>query len=247
MIGVFDSGLGGLAAVKQIRLINPNISIAFFADYKNAPYGTKSERELRYLVKRDLKILKEYGACKILIACCTASTVYTSLSPDEQSISVPIISPTVRSAAKLSRNGKIGVIATQRTVKSGVFPTLLSEYSIITEQFEAQKLVALIENGASDESLTKSELDTIREILSPIKKSELDTLILGCTHFDWLYRTIAELLPKTTIVSSPREAAIEMMRGFEKEKGRAETVFFGAERGYKNGKIQTMKNKRCSP
>jgi glutamate racemase len=244
-VGIFDSGLGGLAALKHLRKTNPNIDVIFFADYKNAPYGTKSVRTLINLVNRDIDILKEAGACKILIACCTASTVHSMLSPDRQSISIPIILPSVKEAIRQSTAKKIAVIGTERTVLSHSFGEEISRLGATPYEYAAQELVSIIESGARDECIKDSDRQKIYRIIKPIAENGTDTLILGCTHFDWIYRTVSELFPSLTVVSSPREGVNFLMREFENEKGFANTLYLSTERGYKNGKIQTWKNKRC--
>ena len=93
MIGIFDSGVGGFNALFEIRRRLPFADIAYFADEKNAPYGTKSEDQLLKLVKKDAEILKGIGASEILIACCTASTVFERLNEEEKRNLTPIIAP----------------------------------------------------------------------------------------------------------------------------------------------------------
>lgn len=243
-IGIFDSGLGGLAVLRRVREINKSIDAVFYADYKNAPYGTKSKLLLTFLVKNDIYRLRKEGVDKILIGCCTASTVYEDLSNSERAISLPIIAPTAKEARIRTKNGKIGVIATRATVRSGAFRRELTrDFDCEVYEKEAQELVGLIEDGFSDENRRKLWRKTLMDIIAPLKDAGVDTLILGCTHFDWLYRTIEELMPSVSIVSSPVEGAKEIMKDFEFENGSANTYFIGEERGYRNGKIQTRKNK----
>lgn len=214
MIGVFDSGVGGLTAIAQIRKMNPHVDVCFFADRENAPYGTKTEKELLELVKADIRKLRCFGADKILMACCTASTVHRHLPSEMKNISVPIIAPTAKEAARVTKYGKIGVIATRATVASGAFRGELSHFSNVTEIFELplQRLVSLVEGGASDQSVTRAEKDEICRMLLPIREKEVDTLILGCTHFPHLEETIGEFLPKVKLVSSSLEGAKEILK-----------------------------------
>ena len=118
MIGIFDSGDGGLAAAREVRRLFQKEDIVLLADRKNAPYGTKTEEELISLVKEDIRRLSEMGCEKILVACCTASTVFPLLSEGEQQICLPIIHPT---AEAVCGSAHTAVIATERTVNSHAF------------------------------------------------------------------------------------------------------------------------------
>ena len=226
MIGVFDSGAGGLTAIAEIRRLLPSADICFFADRKNAPYGTKSKRELIRLVEKDILKLYRAGADKILMACCTASTVYDELPASMKQIACPIIEPTAKAAAHVSTHGKIGVIATDATVASGAFGKALATYPTVKEiyEFPLQRLVALVESGAVDGKLGKTERNELSSLLRPIKKKKIDTLILGCTHFPHLEREICGCLPGVRLVSSSREGARVMSRLAE-NKGKGKTVF----------------------
>ena len=243
-IGIFDSGLGGLAVLRRVREINKNVDVMFFADYANAPYGTKSEKTLIRLVKNDIKRLRRAGACKILIGCCTASTVYPYLTESERACSLPIIAPCANEAVKACKNGKIGVIGTRATVSSHAFRCEIEKLSgFCAYEREAQELVGLVEDGERDGAISRQGWQKVYETVLPLKKENVDTLILGCTHFDWLYRSIEECMPGVRIISSPKEGAMAIMNEFENEKGFANTYFIGEQRGYRNGKIQTRKNK----
>ena len=214
MIGVFDSGVGGLTAITEIRRIAPTADVCFFADVKNAPYGTKSQEELLRLVKADVTKLRFFGAERILMACCTASTVHRYLPPEMRAIAEPIILPTARKAAGVTKSGIVGVIATEATVASGAFTKELSRFQNVKKTYELplQRLVTLVEGGARDKKITASEKDELYKMLLPIREIEVDTLILGCTHFPHLEEEIGSLLPDVKLVSSSREGAIEILK-----------------------------------
>lgn len=225
MIGIFDSGAGGLTALSELRRFLPSADICFFRDRKNAPYGTKSHRELIKLVERDILKLCRMGADKILMACCTASTVYEYLPEKMKKISLPIIEPTARAAAKISTQGKIGVIATEATVSSGAFSRALSKFPAVKEvrELPLQRLVSMVEEGAVDGKLKSAERDELSRLLSPMK-NKIDTLILGCTHFPHLEREISGCLPGVRLISSSREGARELGR-LSKNEGKGKTFF----------------------
>ena len=213
MIGIFDSGVGGLTALHEVRRLMPRANLTYLADKENAPYGTKSEEEIMLCVKHNLERLRTLGAEKILIACCTASTLHSRLTPEEREISVPIIVPAARAAAKATRNGKIAVIATRATVRSRAFSKAISaEYGKYkTLECDAQALVGMVECGARGKApLSSADAKTLSEILRPVNSFEADTLILGCTHFPHIKEHIAALLPNVNLINPSLEGALEL-------------------------------------
>ncbi len=214
MIGVFDSGAGGLTAIAEMRKINPSLDVCFLADYENAPYGTKSERELVRLVRGDVSRLLSAGAENILMACCTASTVHRYLPEGIRKITLPIISPAAKEAARVTKLGRIGVIATAATVRSGSFSKELFRYGSVKDVFElpTQELVSLVERGATDKHIDRYERELLYNILKPLKSFGIDTLILGCTHFSHLEREIGACLPRVKIVNASKIGAVEIIK-----------------------------------
>lgn len=214
MIGIFDSGAGGLITLKELRLLAPFADICFFADREHAPYGTKTQDELTKLVKNDVQILRSAGADEILIACCTASTVFGTLSQRDKEICTPIILPTVKSALRATKNGRIGVIATNATVCSGIFSKYAREISPYAQikEYAAQPLVSLIESGVKDGACDGSSLGIIERILNAAPFSDIDTLILGCTHFPHIEGIISSFFGNIRIISSAREGAKEIFK-----------------------------------
>lgn len=226
MIGVFDSGAGGLTALNELRKIQPSVDLCFLADRKNAPYGTKTRREIIKLVTNDIKKLRLAGADKILMACCTASTVYPFLPGSLKASVCPIIAPAAKEAALVCENGKIGVIATNATVRSGAFVKEISKYkSVSVTEIPAQELVFLVESGIKDGSMTDRARKRLVTLLSPFKAKGIDTLILGCTHFPHLEREISGILPGVRLISPSREGAKEMLRNCLNQRGKGITVY----------------------
>ena len=225
MIGVFDSGEGGLCTVEKIKELSPKTDICFLADRENAPYGTKTRGEIISLTKKNIKRLREEGASKVLIACCTASSVFPALTDEEKKISVPVIDATARLALEKSKTKKIGVIATRATVSSGAFEkaikTIDNSAEVRTES--AQELVTLIEDGVCDGKLKKRDIEQIKTILLRIKDYPFDVLILGCTHFPRLENTISDILERET-ASSALAGAYEILKSTE-NTGSGRTIF----------------------
>ncbi len=206
MTGIFDSGVGGLAAYFELRRLLPSEDIIYLADRKNAPYGTKTKDELIALTKKDIKRLVGMGAERILIACCTASTVHGELDEFEQAVATPIITPASRVAAE---GKKIAVIATEHTARSGAFGREIKKFSPSAEVFEQaeQRLVALVEMGNRDGRLMGECLAEIERIAEWVKSVRADSLILGCTHFSHLELTLGEMLGGVRIINPAKEGA----------------------------------------
>lgn len=211
MIGVFDSGAGGLFALAELRRLLPDADIAFFADTENAPYGSKSREEIIRLVSDDIDRLTDVGCDRVLMACCTASTVYDFLSEDRRLVSLPIISPTARRAVSISESKRIGIISTEATRKSRAFERKISELAdgAVCLCRQAPELVSLAESGECDGALSDNGRKILEKCVSVFRDSGIDTLILGCTHFAYFENTIGEIL-KINVVNSAREGALAM-------------------------------------
>ena len=212
MIGIFDSGAGGEHTLCKLRELAPTADLCLLSDRANAPYGTKDERTLVRLVKKDIERLREAGADEILIGCCTASTVHHLLCAEEQKISHPIIEPTARAAVKATESGRIGVIATQATVRSHEFTRAIRTLcpDAYVREYAAQPLVAMIEGGVTDLRHNSENVAKIKNTLSDMLAEDIDTLILGCTHFPLISGIISELFGNARIISSAYEGAREM-------------------------------------
>jgi glutamate racemase len=149
-----------------------------------------------------------------LIGCCTAATVFSRLGRIERQLSVPIIYPTALAAVRATRSKRIGVIATQATVRAHAFRReilALDPMCLVTEK-AAQELVSMVESGEEDPLI-------IGGILEEFRTSDIDTLILGCTHFPYLASAIGSLMPEVTLVSCARAAA-ESISPLRSEMGR---------------------------
>ena len=209
MIGVFDSGEGGLATLDEIKRLCPECDLIFHADKENAPYGTKGRTEIIRLVKQDIKILLDGGANKILIACCTASTVYPMLSRREREACLPIITPTAREAVRATRAKRIGVICTEATARSGAFERAIAEFDseIKVKTLPSGELVSLVEGGTREENHSLRDLMKIKRILMPMKDFNPDTVILGCTHFSRIGGIIGQIFDGATVIDAAKIGA----------------------------------------
>ena len=220
MIGIFDSGVGGFCAFREVRRLLPREDIVYLADRKNAPYGTKTKDEITALTKADINTLLSFGVSKILIACCTASSVYDSLSDREREICLPII----RAAAERAASGRsIAVIATEGTVRSGIFTREIGGLTTSpVVEFPEQRLVALVEGGCRDGRISAECDEELQGIAARVSEAEADTLILGCTHFSHLEGELQKRCRIRT-VSPAREGAralVKMIKTDRRECGK---------------------------
>ena len=199
--------------------MSASADVIYLADTKNAPYGTKAREELICLAEQSITRLIDCGCEHVLIACCTASTVYDALNAQARAISTPIIAPAAFSAARVTKNGKIGVIATESTVRSGEFEKQIKQALPVCRvtSVAAQSLVSMVEGGGRDGSLTAAQRETLRGILSPLIGQNIDTLILGCTHFSHLENEIRAYARDVRLVLPSREGVAEMIRRFGTE------------------------------
>ena len=225
MTGIFDSGVGGLAALWELRRLSPSEDIIFLADVKNAPYGTRSPEEIVSFATENIRRLMDLGADRVLIACCTASAFHKLLPNDERRISFPIIEPSARLAARMTKNGKIAVISTALTASSGAFPSAITAESIDAEVIvtPAGELVDIAERTVGGGELTPNDKKTVARLLQPALDFGADTLVLGCTHFSHLECEIKEFAKNVSTVDCAKVGARVVASLCGEESGR--TVF----------------------
>lgn len=203
-VGIFDSGVGGLESLAKFRQLRPDVEALYYADRENAPYGPKSESELIRLVINDIERLTSLGAECVLMACCTASTVYEMLPKRCREISIPIILPTAIAACLKTKSGRIGVLSTEATRKSRAFCKAIGAVCPDAEviAYSAPELVTLAESGFKDTNLSSSAYRTVRSAAERFLGSDIDTLVLGCTHFSYFEKTLSETLGVNTVNSA---------------------------------------------
>lgn len=208
MIGIFDSGVGGLTVARAIEQLLPSRSLLYFGDTARTPYGTKSAEVITEYSLRNCEFLLKNGAELIVIGCNSASSVATErLRAEFQVPILEVISPAVARAAEVSRSGRIGVIGTRATVGSGIYEQLLKKAACNCTVFQAAcpLLVPLVEEGWTNKRETKM---IIRRYLHPLKHKQIDTLILACTHYPVLKELIASRAGrKITLIDSSVEIA----------------------------------------
>jgi glutamate racemase len=208
-IGVFDSGRGGLTAVKELNALLPNENIIYFGDTARIPYGSRSQETVLRYAKEDVAFLRQNAVKMIIAACGTVSSVIgdTPLVTD-----VPftgVVLPTAEAACRLTKNGKVGVIGTPATVKSGSYVEAIHKLRPEVQVYPqaCPLFVHLVENGYTDFENPVTRL-VAEEYLAPMRDAGVDTLIMGCTHYPVIREIIADLMGEgVTLISSGAEAA----------------------------------------
>ncbi|MBR2743144.1 MAG: glutamate racemase [Clostridia bacterium] len=213
-IGVFDSGLGGLTCVKELKKLMPNESIIYFGDTGRVPYGTRSRETIIKYVSQNIRFLKTFGVKLIAAACGTAST----LALEEAKAAagdipvIGVVEGASEDAARATKNGRIGVIGTPATIGSGAYERKLKSLrpDIYIKSAACPLFVPVVENGRADKDDPIVKI-LVREYLSGIKDDGCDTLILGCTHYPLLRDAISEYLGGgVSLIDSGRSAALKV-------------------------------------
>lgn len=218
-IGVFDSGLGGLTAVKQIMKELPNENIIYFGDTGRVPYGTRSDETIIKYVRSDIRFLESFNVKTIVLACGTASSVALPVVKNEfKTPIIGVVDSAVSAALENTKNGRIGVIGTPGTINSGAYEKKIKAVrdDIVTYSKGCPLFVPLVENGHLTTQVARL---VVEEYLAEIKKAEVDTLILGCTHYPLLAETIADYMGEgVTLIDSGAEVAKYLKKCFDEEQ-----------------------------
>lgn len=227
-IGIFDSGLGGLTVAREIARALPDESLVYLGDTARCPYGPRDLAEVRRYVLEISTYLQRRGVKLIVVACNTATAAGLALA--QQVFDVPVIGvvePGARAAVMATRNRKVGVIATEGTVSSGAYSRAVRALDAGVTVFSTAtpKFVDIVEEGmrrdagrvedlladSTDVFVRPSFYETARDYLDPLKRSGVDTLVLGCTHFPLLSAAIGQAMgPRVSLISSAQETALEV-------------------------------------
>jgi glutamate racemase len=216
-IGVFDSGIGGLTVLHQIIEALPGENTVYLGDTARSPYGTKSvETVLRYSFENS-EFLVEKGVKLVVVACNTSTAI--ALSRLQENLSVPVIGviePGVRRAIKSTKNKKVGVIGTEATIQSGAYTRALKAADPKIEVYSraCPQYVPLVEEGRTENAVVEM---TVKAYLGSLKQSGIDTLVLGCTHYPLLKKTIRKFMGRGVhLVDSAEETASEVAEALKK-------------------------------
>lgn len=210
-IGVFDSGVGGLTVVREIMRQIPKERIVYFGDTARVPYGSKSKETVTRYSEQIVRFLRTFQVKTIVVACNTASAC--ALDTLEQDIDIPIIGvvkPGAKAAAEVTRNGRIGVIATEATIGSQIYTEYIKELNKdVTIYGKACPLfVPLVEEGLLEDPVTD---EIARRYLTELIDIDIDTLLLGCTHYPLIRSTLGRIAGEgVTLVNPAYETALEL-------------------------------------
>ncbi len=211
-IGIFDSGVGGLTVVKSLLEQLPGESFIYFGDTAHVPYGSKTEEQLMSYARSILHFLRNKGVKAVVVACGTHSSV--TLPRLEGQYDFPmlgVVKAAARSANRLSRNLRIGVMATQATVNSQAYTREITNINPRCQVFEAacRKFVPLVESGILEGEEVQ---DAIREYTAPLLENRVDSLVLGCTHYPFLAPAIKDFAGCEIELVDPSFETIEELR-----------------------------------
>ena len=211
-IGIFDSGVGGLTAVRRLRSILPREDLVFLGDTGRVPYGGRSDETILRFAREDLDFLRRKGVKAVIAACGTVSSIALPRLETPGLTVCGVLEPSVARAAQLTKNGRIGVAATAAAVRSGSYARALRQHLPEVQVFSraCPLFVPLAESGrvrSSDRLL----MQAVECYLAPLRDAMVDTLILGCTHYPLLEEAIRAFLgPEVNLVDVGAEAAMAM-------------------------------------
>lgn len=232
VIGMFDSGVGGLTVMKEILEQLPEVRIVYFGDTARVPYGNRSREELIRFGEEIITFLISQGAEAIVVACNTSSANAVPVLKDHFDIPlIGTIEPGARLAVKMTENGKIGLIATEATVRSKAYSSAISRVLSKGVMPEKRELRDAWQQGEHQISLVKAQACPLfvplveaglskspeargiaRTYLSSIQGAGVDALILGCTHYPFLAPTIREILGEKIQLVDPAKAMVEELK-----------------------------------
>lgn len=205
---MFDSGLGGLTAVRELTRLMPHENIIYLGDTARVPYGTKSRETITKYARQDFEFLKQFGVKLTIAACGTVSSVVDPEKLADEGLYTGVIRPAVMAAINSTKNGKIAVIGTSATIRSGSYKRLINEIMPKAEVYEKDcpMFVPLVENGfVGRDNLPCTMI--AREYLEPLRKTGVDTLIMGCTHYPIISDVIGDIMGDgVKLISSGGEA-----------------------------------------
>jgi len=204
-IGVFDSGLGGLTAVRELSRILPAEDIVYFGDTGRVPYGSRSREIIIKYARQDVAFLRSFNLKAIVIACGTVSTTALEVLEAENAIPIlGVVAPAAKAAAEATRSGRIGLIGTQASIRTGAYERAIAALrpGAQVAALPCPLFVPLVENGRFRPGDRVAEL-VAAEYLAPIKAAGVDTLVLGCTHYPLLTDIIQSYMgPEVVLINT---------------------------------------------
>jgi glutamate racemase len=215
-IGVFDSGLGGLTVVKEIKKVLPNEKIIYLGDTARVPYGTRSKEVITKFAVEDVNYLLKKNVKCIVIACNSVSSVATKTLKDKFDIPIlDVISPTCKYIAKNTNIKRVGIIGTEATIKSNAYGKTINKFNKRIQVFQnaAPLLVPLVEEG---ETISIFTYQIVEKYLKPLIDRNVEMVVLGCTHYPVLLPIINKIVGKDIKIVDPAEYVSKSLRAYLK-------------------------------
>lgn len=210
-IGIFDSGVGGLTVVRSLLEKLPQESFIYFGDTAHVPYGNKSEQQLMAYAREIIAFLLDQDVKAIIIACGTHSSITLPRIAEDYNIPLlGVVKAAARCAVKTTRNGKIGIAATQATVNSRAYTNAIQHLDSNFRVYEVAcpRFVPLVEAGKLEEEETRA---AVSEYLQPLLDQGIDSLVLGCTHYPFLTKVISDFTGQGIEVIDPSCKTVEQV------------------------------------
>lgn len=210
-IGVFDSGVGGLTVLKEIVSLLPNENTTYLGDTARVPYGSKPQSTIIQYALEDARFLSEQKVKALVVACNTICCL--AMSELGEAFNLPIIgviAPASRAAVELTKNKRIGVIGTEGTINSGAYSQAIKQLDSEIEIFPkaCPLFVPIVEENLLEGAITQ---DIVDMYLSELREKQIDTLVLGCTHYPLLMKPIAKFMgPEVTVLDPATAVAKEL-------------------------------------
>lgn len=239
-MGIFDSGVGGLSVLREIRRLLPAEDLIYFADSAYCPYGSRLPAEIRARAEAISAFLLERGAKLIVVASNTTSGA--ALESLRQNLPVPVVGmePAVKPATSVSRAGRVGVLATGVTLASQRFSSLVERYANGTRVYTqpCPGLVDLVEAGREGSAEAR---ELLKSYLAPLLAEGVDTVVLGCTHYPFLRPLVEEIVgPGVKVIDSGAAVARRVARVLEEEGLRRDGGTPGDEEFYTSGTLERV-------
>lgn len=226
-VGVFDSGVGGISVLRDLRALMPDEDFIYFGDGANAPYGEKSSGEIRVLAWNVVEKLLDRGIKALVIACNTATAAAAPLIRERLDMPVVAMEPALKPASACAHGGKVVVMATPLTLSLDKFKRLMSEYGRDALPMPCPGLMDMVERGVVDGPEMDEYLAGVREKIGDVR---VDAVVLGCTHYVFLRTAVERAFPGAQVIDGNGGTARQLKRLLEErdlargESGRVGSV-----------------------
>jgi glutamate racemase len=243
---MFDSGVGGLTVLHECLVSLPEEDFVYLGDTAMFPYGTRDPERLRERIKRIAELLLDSGSKLLVIACNTATSIGEDVAREAAAECgvevVPVVEPQAEIAAAITDSGRVGVLATPNTVESGAYRRALESQGRALEvtEVEAPDLAPFIQDGSP---FDQGVVDMARAYCAPLKRAEVDTLILGCTHYPLVAPMLQRILGRDVrLVSGGHAVAAAVQRSLERRGLAREPDGEGAYRFLCTGEVESFRD-----